>query len=64
MESGDGLDISSVYVAPARQEELQGLIKHVREPGIANTAEEALRMLRQWGTAHNRGQHIWGTSTG
>eukprot|EP00975_Prorocentrum_lima_P047818 9999346-Prorocentrum_lima.AAC.1 len=51
-----GVDISTIYVldivwedvAPGGQEELQSLRRCVRDPGIANTAEEALMILRTW----------------
>eukprot|EP00975_Prorocentrum_lima_P049082 10273272-Prorocentrum_lima.AAC.1 len=42
----DVLDTAWEDVAPVGQEELQSLTRCVRDPGVANTAEEALEMLR------------------
>eukprot|EP00975_Prorocentrum_lima_P040628 8528463-Prorocentrum_lima.AAC.1 len=63
-EGDMGVDISTIYVldivwedvAPGGQEELQSLTKLVRDPGVANTAETAFKMLRTWRTSHMRGQ--------
>ena len=34
------------------------MIRYVRDPGVANTAEEALKILRTWRTAQKRGQEV------
>eukprot|EP00975_Prorocentrum_lima_P066342 12908677-Prorocentrum_lima.AAC.1 len=40
------LDVVWDNVASCGQDELQGLIKYARYPGVASTVEEALKMLR------------------
>eukprot|EP00975_Prorocentrum_lima_P008739 1867332-Prorocentrum_lima.AAC.1 len=65
-EGDMGVDISTIYVldivwdyvAPGGQEELLGLTRYVRDLGIAITAEEALKMLRTWRAAQERGQEV------
>eukprot|EP00974_Lingulodinium_polyedra_P014594 1412449-Lingulodinium_polyedra.AAC.1 len=42
------------YVAPGGKEELKGLARFVRDPGTANTAEEALKRTRLWMQARKR----------
>eukprot|EP00975_Prorocentrum_lima_P027488 5776143-Prorocentrum_lima.AAC.1 len=67
-----GLDISAICIsdtvreeiAPRGQEKFQSLTKCVRYPGIANTAEEELTMLRTWRTAQKRGQDVGTTALG
>ena len=42
------------YVAPGGQEELEGLTRYIRNPGGANTAEEARKAIRMWMQARRR----------
>ena len=36
------------FVAPGGQEEIEGLTRFIRNPGGANTAEEARKKIRTW----------------
>ena len=52
------LDAVWEYVAPGGQDEQKGLTKYVRNPGVADTAEDAVRMLRHWKAARKRSVKI------
>ena len=48
------LDAVWEHVAPGGQDEQKGLTKYVRNPGVANIAEGAVRLLRNWRSARKR----------
>ena len=42
------------FASPGGMEERKGLQSYMRKPGTANTAEEAITMIRNWKLARNR----------